>query len=505
MLRLPSTTPIVTTSILVLLAAPALAQDTSSDAPQTVTVTMIGVNDIDRIEEGERGGFARLAAAIAAERERAENVVVLHAGDSISPSLLSGIDQGEHIVELLNAVGLDVFVPGNHEFDFGAEVFRERMAALETTKLAGNLTEPSGERVEGFEATTTLEFGPVTIGVMGLTSDDAYDKSSPGELQIAPLVPAAGELASELEADAVVAVVHAARSEDMELFEAGHADFIFSGDDHVLTTLYDGATALLEAREQAQFLPVVDVTFTVTEEEGEREVELDPSFRILDTAAFEPDPDVQALIDGFDAQLDEELGVAIGTTATALDSRRASVRGGETAIGNLIADAMREAAGADIAITNAGGIRGDREYAAGTELTRRDVLTELPFGNRTVSFELTGAQVRELLEHGLSAVEEGSGRFPQVSGLTVEADPSAEPGSRVTAVTVGGEPLDEAATYLVATNDFMGGGGDGYAAFAEGTPVIDAVTGDLMANDVMAHIREAAEVAPAPEGRITLN
>ena len=426
MFRLPSTLSVVTASALA-----ASAQD--AETPQTVTVTMIGVNDIDRIEEGERGGFARLAAAIAAERERAENVVVLHAGDSISPSLLSGIDQGEHIVELLNAVGIDVFVPGNHEFDFGAEVFRERMAALETTKLAGNLSEPSGELVEGFEATTTLEFGPVTIGVMGLTSDDAYDKSSPGELQIAPLVPAAGDLASGLEADAVVAVVHAARAEDMELFESGHAEFIFSGDDHVLTTLYDGATALLEAREQAAFLPVVDVTFTVTEEDGEREVEIDPSFRILDTAAFEPDPDVQALIDGFNAQLDEELNVAIGTTTTALDSRRSSVRGGETAIGNLIADAMREAAGADIAITNAGGIRGDREYAAGTELTRRDVLTELPFGNRTVSFEMTGAQVRELLEHGLSAVEEDSGRFPQVSGLALEADLAAEPGSRVTA------------------------------------------------------------------------
>ena len=492
--------PLTAPTLLALLAAPTWAQEA-----QTVTVTMIGVNDIDRIEDGERGGFARLAAAIAAEREASENVVVLHAGDSLSPSLLSGIDQGAHIVELLNAVGIDVFVPGNHEFDFGAEVFRERMAALDMTKLAGNLTEPSGEPVEGFEPTTTLEFGPVTVSVMGLTSDDAVEKSSPGELRIAPLVPAAGEIAGGIEADAVVAVVHAARSEDMELFDSGHADLIFSGDDHVLTTLYDGATALVEAREQAAFLPVVDVTFTVTEEEGEREVEIDPSFRIIDTAAFEPDPDVQAMIDGFNAQLDEELNVAIGTTTTALDSRRASVRGGETAIGNLIADAMREASGADIAITNGGGIRGDREYAAGTELTRRDVLTELPFGNRTVSFELTGAQVRELLENGLSAVEEGSGRFPQVSGLALEADLSAEPGSRVTSVTIGDAPLDEAATYVVATNDYMGGGGDGYAAFAEGTPVIDAITGDLMANDVMAHIREAGEIAPAPEGRITLN
>ena len=480
----------------------AFAQDTE---PQTVTVTMIGVNDIDQIEDGERGGFARLASAIAAEREANENVVVLHAGDSISPSLLSGIDQGEHIVELLNAVGIDVLVPGNHEFDFGPDVFRERMGALDMTLLAGNLSEASGEMIEGFEATTTLEFGPVSVAVMGLTSDDAVEKSSPGDLQIAPLVPAAEELAEGIEADMTVAVVHAGRSEDMELFDSGAADLIFSGDDHILTTFYDGATGLVEAREQAEFLPVVDVTFTIEGEGEEREVEIDPSFRIIDTADFEPDADVQALIDGFNAQLDEELNVAIGTTTTALDSRRSSVRGGETAIGNLIADAMREAADADIAITNGGGIRGDKEYAAGTELTRRDVLTELPFGNRTVSFELTGAQIKELLENGVSAVEDGAGRFPHVSGMTVEVDLSAEPGSRVTTVTVNGQPIDDAATYTVATNDYMGGGGDGYAAFEQGTPVIDAVTGDLMANDVMSFIREAGTISPAPEGRITLN
>lgn len=502
MSRLLVATLAATATTLTPLAGPALAQDAEA---QTVTVTMIGVNDIDRIEEGERGGFARLASAIAAEREANENVVVFHAGDSISPSLLSGIDQGEHIVELLNAVGIDVLVPGNHEFDFGPEVFRERMGALDMTLLAANLSEPSGEMVEGLEATTTLTFGDVTVGVMGLTSDDAAEKSSPGELEIAPLVPAAGELAEGLEADAVVAVVHAGRAEDMELFNSGVADFIFSGDDHILTTFYDGDTALVEAREQAQFLPAIDVTFTIEGEGEERDVEVDPSFRIIDTGEFEPDSDVQAMIDGFNAQLDEELNVAIGTTTTALDSRRSSVRGGETAIGNLIADAMREAAGADIAITNGGGIRGDREYEAGTELTRRDVLTELPFGNRTVSFELTGAQVRELLENGVSAVEDGSGRFPHVSGLTLEADLSAEPGSRITAITVDGEPIDDAATYTVATNDYMGGGGDGYDAFTAGTPVIDDTTGDLMANDVMSFVRDAGEVSPAPEGRITLN
>ena len=486
-----------------LLGASALAQDA-----ETVTVTMIGVNDIDKIDMEDRGGFARLAAAIKAEREANENVVVLHGGDSISPSLFSGIDQGAHIIELINAVGVDVMVPGNHEFDFGPEVFRTRMGELTVPKLAANLREPGGAEIEGFADTMTLEFGGITVGVVGLTSDDALEKSSPGDLEFAGLVETLEEEAESLRgegADVVVALAHASMAEDRELVASGAADIIFSGDDHILTMYYDGDTALVEAREQAEYLPVIDVTFTIEGEGEEREVDTDLSFRVIDTADYEPDPAIQEMLDGYDAQLDEELNVELGTATTALDSRRASVRSQETAIGNLIADAMREAAGADIAITNGGGIRGDREYEAGVALTRRDILSELPFGNKTVSYELTGAQVRSLLENGYSEIEDRAGKFAQISGMTVEVDTTAPAGSRVTSVMVGGEPLDDAATYTVATNDFMGRGGDGYEAFTEGTAVIDAMTGNLMANDVMSYVRDAGEIAPAPEGRITLN
>jgi 2',3'-cyclic-nucleotide 2'-phosphodiesterase (5'-nucleotidase family) len=99
------------------------------------------------------------------------------------------------------------------------------------------------------------------------------------------------------------------------------------------------------------------------------------------------------------------------------------VRSQEAAIGNLIADAMRESVGADIAVTNGGGIRADREYAAGTKLTRKDILAELPFGNKTVKIEITGDKIREAIENGLSQIEQGAGRFPQVAGLKITAKP----------------------------------------------------------------------------------
>jgi len=132
-----------------------------------------------------------------------------------------------------------------------------------------------------------------------------------------------------------------------------------------------------------------------------------PSFRFIDTATITPDPETQAMVDEFQKKLDESLNVEIGTTEVPLDSRRNVVRAEESAMGNVIADAMRAATGADIGFTNGGGIRADRTYDPGAVLTRRDILTELPFGNVTVLTELPGSQILAALENGVSQVERG--------------------------------------------------------------------------------------------------
>jgi 5'-nucleotidase/UDP-sugar diphosphatase len=171
-------------------------------------------------------------------------------------------------------------------------------------------------------------------------------------------------------------------------------------------------------------------------------------------------------------------------------------------MGNLIADAMRDATGADITITNGGGIRADRTYDPGTVLTRRDILSELPFGNVTVVTELPGSQILAALENGVSQVEKGAGRFPQVSGLNFVYDPSAPAGARITEVTVGGAALEADKVYRVATNDYMLGGGDGYGALDGGRVVVDKGNGSLMANDVIDYIIANGGTSIGLEGRI---
>jgi 2',3'-cyclic-nucleotide 2'-phosphodiesterase (5'-nucleotidase family) len=179
------------------------------------------------------------------------------------------------------------------------------------------------------------------------------------------------------------------------------------------------------------------------------------------------------------------------------------VRTAESNFGNLIADAIRSAVGADVGLANGGGIRGDRTYDAGTVLTRKDILSELPFGNVTVLIELSGADLLAALENSVSEVEDTAGRFAQVSGMTYSYDASKPAGSRIVAIEVGGRPLEMGKVYKLATNDFIFAGGDGYAALTRGKAIIDVAAGTLMASMVMDYIAERGEIAPKVEGRIT--
>lgn len=478
-------------------------------AAAAAEIKFMVVNDIDRASaDGPRGGFARVAAAIKSERAGGAPVIAVHAGDSLSPSVLSSIDKGRHIVELIGLLDLDVFVPGNHEFDFGKDVFLERMAALEArNKLAANLRLADGGEIPGFADTARLTFGDVETCIVGLAADHSYEVSSPGDLKIANSVDTGLAAAKALRGDGcdlVVAVAHAGRREDLALMHSGAFDLVLSGDDHDLLVNYDGRAVLMEGREQGEYLPVVTLDVEATEKDGKRTVTWTPAFKVIDTAAVTPDAAVAERITALEAAVSKELDLPIGTTATELDSRRATVRGEEAAIGDLFADAMRDAAGADVAITNGGGIRGNRTYPAGTALTRRDIVTELPFGNVVVSMTLSGADLRAALENGFSQVEEGAGRFPQVAGMTVVVDLSKPAGERVTSVEIGGKPLDPGATYAVATNDFMARGGDGYVALRKGDQVVTARDGKLLATVVADWIAAAGTVSPKPDGRITL-
>ncbi len=485
-------------AILLATATPSLADP--------VKITLLGVGDVYNFAgAGAQGGFAKLNAVALAERAANPNTLYLFDGDMLSPSLISGFDKGQNTIEMTNLVPFDLAVPGNHEFDFGPANFYEKMKASKYPWAAVNITNKDGSPVAGLGGVMVKEVAGLKIALIPVAQDTSPEVASTGDLVFTSSVEsgiAAAKQARKDGADLVVGVVQTDIYNDLKLVHSRAFDVVLSGDDHSYGTSYDGITAYVETGIDARLLAPLDLMVTVTEKDGKRVVKWTPAFRFIDTATVTADPQSQAMADGYSKQLDDTLNVQIGTADTALDSRRNVVRGEESTMGDLIADAMRQAVGADIAIMNGGGIRADRSYDAGTKLTRRDILTELPFGNVIQLTEIPGSQVLAALENGVSQVEKGSGRFPQVSGLTFVYDPTAEAGKRVSEVLVAGTPLEAAKLYKVAVNDYMLGGGDGYAALGGGRLINDSGAGGLVANAVMAYVEKLGSVKPVVEGRI---
>lgn len=500
-----------------LLLVPFGAVGVAGAAGSPAQVTFVLVNDIygmadQTMADGRRrGGFARLAAVVKAERARAAasggRVIFAHGGDTLSPSLMSGIDQGAHIITLTNMIRPDIFAPGNHEFDFGKATFLQRMSEADFPRYAANLRGADGTRLPGFEDRSIMAAGGARIGLIGAAYDDSARASDPGDLRFLSSVATINDQAAALRregADFVVAVAHVTREQGYEIYRSHAVDLILTGHTHDLFIDFDGRSAIVESSFDAHYVTAIDVAIEVNEDNGRRHASWWPQFRVIDTATVMPDPEVAAVVAGFEGVLVKHLDTPIATTAVELDSASALVRTREAAIGNLVADAMRWSAQTEVAVTNGGGIRGGKTYPAGATITRRDVLTELPFGNRLVTIDISGGALAAAIENGLSQLPKPSGRFPQVSGITIEADPARPPGHRLTAIKVGGAPLDTGRTYSVATNDFLARGSDGYTTLRGAKPVLPVADSPLLAYEVIDYIKSLGTIRTGVEGRIVL-
>ena len=485
----------------------------AAGSAEPASIVLVHVNDWDRIDGvNGQGGAARIAAVVRGERARARAAgdlpIVTFGGDMISPSLLSGVDRGAHMIALANAIGFDFAVPGNHEFDFGPETLAKRLAESGATWLAGNVSWRGNPGFPGTRPTAMVEHAGYRIGFLGLITPTTAMISSPGpDVAFAPVEASASAHVARLRsegADVVIALTHTHFSQDRELLRAVPGiDIVLGGHDHLVLAMHDGRQTILKAGSQGIHVGILRLGIDREDDgKGGSRLVLTRGYELRPTAAVDPDPEIARAAHAQRRQLERGMDTVLGRTLTELDTRRASVRSGENAFGNLVADAMRAAAASDVALTNGGGIRGDTVYPAGTPITRRIVLTELPFGNRTVKLAVTGAQLRTALENGVGGIEDGRGAFPQVSGLTFSFDARRPKGGRVVDIAVGGNPLDGAAAYTLATNDFLAAGGDRYAVFEAVERLIPARDGTLLATQVMEHVAGAGTVSPVLEGRI---
>ncbi len=464
------------------------------------------------------GGSARLVTAVNEARARSNNSILVDGGDQFQGTLFYTYYKGAMAAEFMNKLGYDGMTVGNHEFDDGPEVLRGFMDRVEFPVLMSN-ADFSGEAqlADTLQKSTVIERGGEKIGLIGLTPQNTDELASPGPNIIftAPADAVAAEVA-KMEAEGVNKIIvlsHSGYAVDKEVAAAvpsvdvivgGHTNTLLSNTNERAEGPYPtmvGNTAIVQAYAYGKFLGELNVTFddagVVTAAVGEP--------LIMDGEVAEDEAAV-ARISELAAPLEEIRSEVVANAAAAIEGDRSVCRAVECPMGNLIADAMLARVkdqGISIAIQNGGGIRASIDAG---EITMGEVLTVLPFQNTLSTFQMKGEGIIAALENGVSEVEEGGGRFPQVAGLKFTWDAAAEPGSRIVEVMVkadgGFAPIDPAATYGVVSNNFVRGGGDGYKMFSSDSmnaydygPGLEVVVAEYLGAS------EAYE--PYTDGRIT--
>jgi 5'-nucleotidase len=361
---------------------------------------------------------------------------------------------------------------GNHEFDYGQAQLEKNVGLADFPVLAANIKKDGADYLTPY---VIKEVDGLKVAIFGLATPETMYKSHPdnsvGLTYEDPATVAAAMVAMlDPMSDVIVCLAHLGDEGDYTsesvVTAAPGIDVLIDGHSHSAYSegLVVGETIIGSSGEKSKNVGIIELMF----EDGVLVDKAASLFTKDQSADIEGDAEIAALIEEIgeaNAVIENEV---VATTPVVLDGERGQVRTGETNLGNLIAEALKDVAGSDVALTNGGGIRTSIDVG---DITKGEVLTVLPFGNTVRVIELTGADLIAAIENGLAEAPEANGAFPHIAGMTVEYDSSKEAGSRVVSLMVDGVAVDEAATYTLATNDFLVAGGDDYEMF-EGKKVV---------------------------------
>lgn len=478
-----------------------------AQAGKTVRITLLQVNDVYQIapvDRGKAGGLARLATLKKKIQAESPNTLFLLSGDTLSPSLASSVFKGEQMIAGWNAAGLDYAALGNHEFDFGDDILLARMRESKFTWLAANVVErKSGKSFGKMPPYVIREFEGIKVGIFGLLTTETETSSSPTKaVRFLPETATAARIVKELRrkgATVIIALTHLSMPADKAVAKAVKVDVIIGGHEHEIMQSLAGCAPIFKMGSDARTLGRIDLNISKTTRKLES---MDyAALPVTDTVAEEPT--VAAVAGEYEKKLSAELDKPVGNTTVMLDALQKTNRNQESNLGSYILDAFRQFTNADVALINGGSIRSNATYGPGA-ISKRDVISILPFETPIVKLEVTGAMLRAALEHGVSRVgiETEFGGFPQVSGLRFSYDARKAPGSRVTEVTVNGQPLNDKKTYSLAVGEYLAKGGDGYAMLKSAKHLITAEDAKVDAVILGNAIANAGTISPQTDGRI---
>lgn len=466
------------TVILAMLAVTLGALATRQPPAQVYQFTILHFNDFHgqveplKVPPGQPcGGLARLAAQagqIEAENRKAgEPTFLLFAGDLFTGTSFSTLFQGDPEFQALSLMHLTAMTTGNHEWDFGQGVLMARARRAAFPVLLDNVASPDPDHVF-WRPALDLKVGDLRVGVIGVTTADTPITTAPGSTEgytFSDPVAAVGAIlrAREKDWDFIIVLSHCGFEVDKSLADRyPRLGLIVGGHDHKVLDrpFVQNGVPIVQAGDRGRFLGEVHVRIM----KGKRAAVTGRLVPV--TSATAGDKGVADLLAPWLDKEESALGAVIGKLPVALSGDRGLLRTREAPIGDLLADAMRAEAKADIAFMNGGGIRAG--LPAG-EVTGRDLLACLPFFDSLATVRLTGAQVQALLDRCAAMPEQDApGGFLQVSGLSVRYERG-----KAWDLEVGGVTIEPSREYRVACSHFLLSGGDGLVEFKAGRDVRD--------------------------------
>ncbi|KAL6243254.1 hypothetical protein RBB50_009806 [Rhinocladiella similis] len=396
-------------------------------------------------------------------------LVTLFSGDAFNPSLESSVTKGSHMVPVLNMIGTDAACVGNHDLDFGVKQFRSLASRCTFPWLLANVLDPQlGEDVPLGNAKKTVILtasNGIKIGLIGLVEREWLDtiNSLPPNLIYKSVSATAEELVPGLReqgCEIIIALTHQREPNDNKLAEKtpdGLIDLVLGGHDHYYSHTLINSTHVLRSGTDFKQLSYIEAR---RRSGGKRKWDFHIVRRDIVSEVPE-DPEMLKITAKLTESLKGKLEKPLGYTVAPLDARFTTVRLKESNLGNFVCDLMRLHYNGDCCLMAAGTIRGDQVYPPGM-LKLKDILNCFPFEDPCIVIRVTGAALLAALENSVCAYPALEGRFPQVSNISFEFDPSLPPQHRIKWSKVGGEPIDLAKKYVLVTRGYMGRGKDGF-------------------------------------------
>lgn len=438
------------------------------------------------------GGIARQANVVQQVRAQQPNTLLVDTGDRFSGTLFHTLYQGQDQQQLMNALGYNAMVLGNHEFINGDEVLAAFLRGLNVPVVVSNLTVHDGVLAGLIAPYAIIEIGGQEVGVIGIVTADTPELARTGEAltferDYVSVVNATAETLTAQGVNKIILLSHVSYDEMQEVMTGLiGVDVVIGGDTHVYNSntlkgaegaypiFVEGADGARIAYAQAGanniYMGRMDIVF-----DAEGKVTSASGDVIWLSRYITPDPVLEELVAELFAGVQDLIETPLGVVLdVALDGRRNVCRVEACAMGSVMADAMRFATNAQIGLMNGGGVRAGLEAG---EVRVGDIMQVNPFGNTIITFSINGATLKEMLENGATFIRlndagevmraDSAGRFLQVSGLRYTYDPKNDVGQRIISVEVEASdgvfaPLDPNAIYTVATNSFVYGGGDGF-------------------------------------------